>query len=123
MNIDNILSKAKVVFETAYKKADGAISTQKQKFDISSLESKLSKDFENLGRLCYEVMVNGKEDAKEIITPVIEEITAKKKQIEEMKKEILKAKNKKQCPKCGAAIEKHAVFCNVCGVKLDEEEE
>jgi rubrerythrin len=122
MNIDNILSKAKEVFETAYKKADGVVSTQKQKFDISSMESKLNKDFENLGRLCYDMIANGTEDAKEKLNPLIEEITAKNNQIEEMKKEVLKAKNKKLCPKCGAAVDKNAVFCNLCGVKLSEEE-
>ena len=122
MSIDNILSKAKEVFETAYKKADGAIATQKQKFDISAMESKLNKDFENLGRLCYDMIVNGKEEKKEALNFSVQEITAKIDQIEEMKQEVLKAKNKKLCPKCGATIEKNAAFCNVCGVKLSNEE-
>ncbi len=123
MNIDNILSKAKEVFESAYKKADGVVSTQKQKFDISAMESKLNKDFENLGRLCYDLITSGAEGAKETLAPVIDDITAKKNQIEEMKKEVLKAKNKKLCIKCGAAIDKDAAYCNVCGVKLTKEEE
>ena len=46
MKFDNILSKAKDVFEVAYRKADDAISVKKQKFDIASLENKMSKDFE-----------------------------------------------------------------------------
>lgn len=122
MNFDNILNKAKDVFETAYKKADDALSVQKQKYDVSSLENKLSKDYETLGRLCFEEMKNGAFAENEAFLSVAEVIKTKTEQIEELKKEILKAKNKKRCPKCNAAIDKEAVYCNVCGEKIIQEE-
>lgn len=122
MNLDNILVKAKEVFETAYKKADDVVSVQKQKFDVSALENKLNKDFEQLGRICYDEMKNGAFSDNEKFKSAFDEIASKSAQIEEMKKEILKAKNKKRCPSCDAAIDINSVFCNVCGVKFTEEE-
>ena len=122
MNLDNILVKAKDVFETAYKKADDVVSIQKQKFDVSSLENKLNKDFETLGRLCYEEMQKGAFSDAQAFKTVFDEISSKSAQIEEMKNCILKAKNKKRCPACDAAIDKNSVFCNVCGVKFTESE-
>ncbi len=122
MNFDNILNKAKDVFETAYKKADDALSVQKQKFDVSSLENKLSKDYEKLGKLCFEEMKKGAFSNNSVFCAAYEEINAKTDQIEELKNDILKAKNKKRCPKCNAAIDKDAVYCNVCGEKIDQEE-
>lgn len=122
MNFDNILNKAKDVFETAYKKADDALSVQKQKFDVSSLENKLAKDYENLGKLCFEEMQKGAFSDNNAFCAVAEEIKYKSAQIDELKNDILKAKNKKRCPKCDAAIDKGAVYCNVCGEKIEKED-
>ncbi len=122
MNFDNILNKAKDVFETAYKKADDALAVQKQKFDVSSLENKLSKDFENLGRLCFEEMKKGAFSDNAAFCSALQEIKAKTAQIEELRSDILKAKNKKRCAKCGAAIDKGAAYCNACGEKTQQEE-
>lgn len=121
MNFDNILNKAKDVFETAYKKADDAISVQKQKFDIAGLENKLAKDYEILGKLCFVEMQKGAFGDNEAFLNVAEEIKAKTAQIEELQKDVLKAKNKKRCPKCNAAIDKGAAYCNACGEKVEEE--
>ena len=121
MKFDNILSKAKDVFETAYKKADDAISVQKQKFDIAGIENKLSKDFEALGRLCFEEMKNGAYSENEEFCKTAESINLKLAQIEELRYEINKAKAKKRCHKCNAQVEKNAKFCNACGEKISEE--
>ena len=94
MKFDNILSKAKDVFEVAYRKADDAISVKKQKFDIASLENKMSKDFEALGRICFEEMNNGVLSGNEEAKKLLEAINEKQAQIEEIKKEIAKAKSK-----------------------------
>lgn len=96
MKFDNILSKAKDVFETAYKRADDAISVQKQKFDIAGLENKLSKDYEALGRLCYEEMKKGAFNDNKEFAEIADNIKLKKSQIEEIKKEINKTKTKKR---------------------------
>lgn len=121
MNLDNIFTKAKEVFETAYKKTGDAVNVGKQRFDISSLENKLNKSYEILGKLCYDSVVNGGVFDAESVKPVTDDIAEKLAQIEQMKKEVLKAKNKKLCPKCSEPVDKDASFCSSCGASLEEE--
>ena len=120
MKLDNILEKAKDVFETAYKKADDVVSVQKQKFDITSLENKLSKDYEALGRLCYNEMQKGAFKDNQEFVALCESISGKTEQIKELKKDILKLKNKKRCPNCNGTVDKDAIYCNNCGEKIEE---
>ena len=46
-------------------------------------------------------------------------------EIDKLKAEINSAKNKRICPKCGAAIDQISNYCNACGAKLfyDSEED
>lgn len=117
---DNALEKAKEVFDVARTKTTEVVSTQKQKFDVVSIENKRSKDFEQLGKLYFELVKN--EDIEnEQIAVMVEAIKEKNKKIEELKEEINSAKNKRICPACNAVIDENAVFCSVCGVKLNIE--
>ncbi len=86
MNLDNVFSKAKEVFETAYKKTGSVVAAGKHKLDINSLESKLSKDYEALGRLYFDAVSDGKEQSLKDAEGLIAEIGKKKTQIEEMRK-------------------------------------
>ncbi len=123
MNLDNIIIKAKEVFETAYKKTGDAARVGKQKFDISSLESKLNKSYEILGKLCYDSIVNGGVFDADAVKPVTDDIAEKLSQLEEMKKDVAKVKNKKLCKKCGAELDKNATFCSACGEKAEESDD
>ena len=118
MNFDNIASKAKETLEDVYKKAETVVNVQKQKIDVYSLEAKLSKSYEILGKLCYDAIRNDEPFDAESVKPVTEDIAEKLQLIEETKEAILKNKNKKLCTKCGMQIEKNAVFCSKCGAKL-----
>ena len=60
--LDNVVSKAKEVFDVAYKKTEVAVSTGKQKFDLATIENKLSKDYEKLGAIYYNII----KDAEQI---------------------------------------------------------
>ena len=51
---DNAVSKAKDVFDVACKKTEEVVTTGKQKLDIATLENKMTKDFEALGRIYFE---------------------------------------------------------------------
>ncbi|MBO5200881.1 MAG: zinc ribbon domain-containing protein [Clostridia bacterium] len=119
MNFDNFFVKAKEVFETAYKKTEDVVNVGKQKLDMSTLENKLGKSYETLGKLCYDVISKGEPFDPETVKPVTDDITEKLAQIEELKKEILKAKNKKMCPYCNTPVEKNSQFCNNCGKNLN----
>ena len=58
--IDDAVTKAKEAFDVACKKTNEVVTTQKQKFDIASLEAKRTKDFEALGRFYYSELKESK---------------------------------------------------------------
>ena len=47
---DDAVNKAKEALDVACKKTNEVVTTQKQRFDIASLEAKRTRDFEALGR-------------------------------------------------------------------------
>ena len=120
--IDDAVTKAKEAFDVAYKKTNEVVTTQKQKFDIASLEAKRTKDFEALGRFYYSEL-KGTEIENEEAARLVAAIDEKNAKIDELHKEINNIKNKRVCPKCGASIDKCSVYCNFCGEKLVFESE
>lgn len=121
---DDMLSKAKDAIDVASKKTGEVVNTQKQKFDIAALESKRAKDFAVLGEIYYNKIKDG-EASDENISELVLSIKEKSDKIDKLKAEINNAKNKRICPKCGAAIDQISNYCNACGEKLfyDSEED
>lgn len=114
---DDAVNKAKEALDVACKKTNEVVTTQKQRFDIASLEAKRTRDFEALGRYYYAEIKDAEitdEKAAELVTA----INAKTEKIEALRREINNIKNKRFCPKCGASIDKNSVYCNFCGEKL-----
>ncbi len=123
---DNALNKAKEVFEVAYSKTSEVVSVQKQKFDIASIEAKREKDFAELGKICYNSIVNEEANiSSDKALELVKEIEKKNKTIEALKKDIDEKKHERICPACASRIENDAAFCKNCGAKLefDSEEE
>ncbi|MBQ7726167.1 MAG: hypothetical protein IJT66_03390 [Clostridia bacterium] len=121
---DDAVSKAKEVFDVACQKTGEVVNNQKQKFDIATLENKRKKDFEQLGMLCFEQMKE-EEAPDAAIADLITAIRLKNEKIALLRAELNAAKNKCNCPKCGALIDADSIYCNLCGAKLvfDSEEE
>ena len=121
---DDMLSKAKDAIDVASKKTGEVVNTQKQKFDIAALDSKRAKDFAVLGEIYYNKIKDG-EASDENISELVLSIKEKSDKIDKLKAEINNAKNKRICPKCGAAIDQISNYCNACGEKLfyDSEED
>ena len=117
---DNAVNKAKEAIDIACKKTNEVVSTQKQKFDVASIENKRDKDFEALGKIYYE-MVKDTEIEDGAIKDLVVEIKDKTEKIKSLKEEINSVKNKRICPQCGAAVDKLSVYCNICGAKLEIE--
>ncbi len=117
--IDNAVVKAKEVFDVAYKKTSEVVNTQKQKFDIASLENKRAKDFEKIGKIYFEA-INDTEIEDESLKELVNSVKEKNRLIEELRSEVNAAKNKTTCPNCNAAIEKNSVFCSACGAKIED---
>jgi len=119
--LDSAVIKAKEVIDIACKKTGEAVNTGKQRLDVMSYESKLSKDFEKLGKLYYVRLKEGLE-ADDATLALAKEIKAKRIKIKKLKDEIKSAKNTRICPNCGINIDADSIFCNACGAKLEFED-
>lgn len=120
--LDTAVNKAKEVFDVACKKTGEVVATSKQKIDVVTIENKLSKDFEALGKIYFNMIKDEKNENFEVESLVLE-IKEKQEKIETLKEEINNAKNKRSCPVCKATIDKNSLYCNICGAKLEFENE
>lgn len=120
--LDTAIIKAKETIDVVSKKTGEIVTTEKQKFDVATLKSKLQKDYAKLGVYYYG---NIKEDTEltEEAKAIVEEISSKIAAIEALNAEIANAKNKRVCPSCKSTIPENSKFCNVCGEKLVFESE
>lgn len=120
--LDDAINKTKEVFDVACKKTDEVVTTQKQKFSISSLESKREKDFADLGRIYFELVKND-DNLTDEARNLVDAISEKNEEIARLNQDIQNTKNKRICPNCKANIDANSVYCNVCGAKLETESE
>ena len=120
---DEALNKAKETFNTVSQKTEEFISLEKKKYAVSSLKSKLEKDYAQLGKYYYSVFKDS-EEIPENANALFTEIKTKIEDINKLNEEIASAKAKRICPVCGVAVPEDAVYCNACGAKLifDSEE-
>lgn len=118
---DNAVNKAKEVFDVACKKTNEVVTTQKQKFDIATIENKRNKDFEALGKLYFEA-VKDTEIEDTAINMIVTKIKEKNELIKQINEEMGATKNMKVCPACNAFIKDDAAFCSSCGAKLEKED-
>jgi len=114
---DNVLNKTKEAIDVVSKKTGEIVTVEKQKFDVSSLKSKLEKDYAELGRLYFKSIDNA-EELSDKEKAVVEAINKKLAAINELNIEIANAKAKRFCPSCKAAIADTCVYCSNCGEKL-----
>ena len=114
--------KAKDAFDVVAKKTGEVWSAQKVKYNIASVNSQLSKDYETLGRICYEAL--GDENAKfgdsEEVAELKASIEEKLEKIKDYEAQLDAAKNVTDCPDCGAKCAADAVFCSKCRKRLGE---
>ena len=115
-NFEHMHAHAEIFFITGGK---GYFRTEKQKVkvQIASLKSKISRDYETLGRLYHDVIKNGSEN-EEAINEIIAEIEDKKQEICGLEEKIGKNDKVKICEKCSWKNPADAVFCNKCGEQL-----
>ena len=84
--LENAVNKAKDVFDVACKKTGDVVSTGKIRLDIASLENKMVKDFEALGRLYFEDIKDCHGEGS--IFSIRDAILEKEAKIEKLKEEL-----------------------------------
>jgi len=114
---DNVIDKAKNLFEATKKKTEETVSTEKMKFSVSSLESKREKEYSKLGKLYFEDLISVNLEDGELKT-IVDKIVEINKDIEDLNKKIATIKAKRVCPGCGKFIGEKDTFCPFCGTKV-----
>ena len=115
---DDAVSKTKEVFDVVSKKTGEVINAGKIKYEIATIRSKVKKDYEKLGKIYFDEIENAEGLTAEV-GEIVSDIKEKKEKEAELNAALGTLKDCVVCPKCGAAQDKNANFCNVCGQKID----
>lgn len=113
--------KASKTYKITAEKTGKLAKEAKLRLKINENKSDIQDLYEQIGKKVYEKHIreeniNIKEELEEECTK-IDVLSA---EIETLLKECLNLKDKKQCKKCFAEIEKQAQFCPKCGAKQEE---
>lgn len=115
--------KASEAYKVTADKTGKIAKEAKLRMKMGELKSEINDIYEEIGKKVYE---NHVREEKEDIANDLEEKCTKidflSDEIESLLKECLEIKDKKQCQKCYAEIDKNVKFCPQCGEKQEVEE-
>lgn len=121
---DKLGKKATEAYKVTADKTGKIAKETKLKFKMSELKSKIEDVYEEIGKKVYEKHVEKEEiSISNDLAEQCNKIDEMSKEIENLLQECLELKDKKQCQKCFAEIEKNMKFCPECGAKQEENEE
>ena len=92
--------------------AKDAARTAKLNIRLRSLDDKLSKEYENLGRKYYEKHKDEDSAENRRIQEIFTEIADTKDELADIRGEVV-------CPDCGEYVPKNAKFCPNCGADMN----
>lgn len=124
---DKLSKKASEAYKITADKTGKLAKETKLKLKISELKSEINTIYTEIGKKEYEkhTLKNGKENCTENVCEEIKEKCLKidmlSDEIDNLLKQCLELKDKKQCENCYAEIEKDVKFCPHCGTKQEEE--
>ena len=123
---DKLSKKASEAYKITADKTGKIAKETKLKLKISELKSEINTIYTEIGKKAYEkhTLKNGKETCTENVCEEIKEKCLKidmlSDEIDNLLKQCLELKDKKQCENCYAEIEKDVKFCPHCGAKQEE---
>ena len=123
---DKLSKKASEAYKITADKTGKIAKETKLKLKISELKSEINTIYTEIGKKAYEkhTLKNGKENCTENVCEQIKEKCLKidmlSDEIDNLLKQCLELKDKKQCENCYAEIEKDVKFCPHCGAKQEE---
>ncbi len=119
--LDKLGKKASEAYKVTADKTGKIAKEAKLKLKMSELKGQINDIYEEIGKKVYEKHIRG--EAVDIQKDLEEECTqvdVLSAEIEDMLKECMDLKDKKQCQKCYTQIEKEAKFCPECGEKQQD---
>lgn len=124
---DKLSKKASEAYKITADKTGKIAKETKLKLKISELKSEINTIYTEIGKKAYEkhTIKNGGEKCTENVCEEIKEKCLKidmlSDEIDNLLKQCLELKDKKQCENCYAEIEKDVKFCPHCGAKQEKE--
>ena len=125
--LDKLGKKASEAYKITADKTGKLAKETKLKFKIGDLRTKISDLYEEIGKKVYESHIREDGEAKENIQEELESLCIKidvlSDEIEDLLKQCLELKNRKQCKNCYTEIDIEYKYCPKCGAKQDCEED
>lgn len=118
---DKIGKKASDTYKYTAEKTGKLAKEAKLRLKMNEDKSEINSLYKEIGKKVYEKhvtddIINIKEELEEECT----KIDVLSQEIENMLKEILTLKDRKQCPSCFEQIDKDAQYCPRCGTKQEK---
>lgn len=120
--IEDFTKNVTKVASKTVKKTEQITETAKLKLNLHLEESKLSKCFEDIGRAYYGIKKNNEDRIPDIASYFVQADEIKM-TIQAIKTELAALNNSIICPKCKSEVSENAVFCSVCGLKVEKKTE
>lgn len=121
---DKLGEKASEAYKVTADKTGKLAKEAKLRMKMGELKSEINEIYKDIGKVIYENHVReDKQDVNNELEEKCTKIDCLSDEIESILKECLELKDKKQCPKCFAEIEKDVKFCPECGTKQEEIEQ
>lgn len=120
--LDDVVVNAKAAASVVSKRATYVYDSSKQKLAAAELRGEINKKLKELGALTYKSQTSDV-DCTADIAKIVSQITELKENLDTINQNIASAKNQKKCPQCEANLPKNSLFCNICGAKLEDEDE
>ena len=114
---EDIFVKAKGAVDALGEKAGQFVDVSKLNIKMAELKSDLKNEYEALGKTVYTCEKNHIDSASEVTNASLR-IDSIYMQIEELKKQVAKMKNKVLCKECGNANNVNDSYCGKCGKEL-----
>lgn len=119
---DKISKKASEAYKATADKTGKLAKETKLKLKMNELKTQVHELYEEIGKKVYEKHVREEDiSIKKDLEEECTKIDVLSDEIENLLKQCLDLKDRKQCPKCYVEIEKDMNFCYNCGQKQTEE--
>lgn len=119
---DKLGKKATEAYKITANKTGKIAKETKMKLKVGEIKTEIDDIYEEIGKKIYEKRKDNKNiNLDQDIEEECIKIDVLNDEIEDISKECLELKNKKQCCKCFAKIDKEDKFCPYCGERQLEE--
>lgn len=112
--------KASKTYQVTKEKAANLSEELKLRGKINDLKDKVEEIYNDIGKIVYNEIKDGKEVSKEEVSVRCEQISKFKDEIEKIQTDILSLKKVRKCSNCGEELALEDSFCCKCGTKQPE---